>query len=82
MLLEGCRERGFGGPSASIALERAVSGFGFSTDDLDAAGPWDGDPDRLVFRRKETCPDCGGSGRYVGLAAVETCGRCGGRGRA
>jgi hypothetical protein len=26
------------------------------------------------------CPDCGGSGRYVGLTVVEDCRACGGRG--
>lgn len=27
------------------------------------------------------CPDCNGSGRYVGFQAVEPCGTCEGRGR-
>ena len=27
------------------------------------------------------CPDCGGSGKYVGFQAVEPCGACEGRGR-
>jgi DnaJ-class molecular chaperone len=27
------------------------------------------------------CPDCGGSGRYVGLNVAEDCERCGGSGR-
>ena len=27
------------------------------------------------------CPECGGSGRYVGLNSVEGCGACGGTGR-
>ena len=74
-------EVSFGGPSASVALERAANGFGLTVVDLDAAGPWDGNPERLVFRRKETCPDCGGGGRYVGLATVENRGRCGGDGK-
>lgn len=29
---------------------------------------------------RETCPDCGGSGKYVGLNAVEDCETCGGMG--
>ena len=29
----------------------------------------------------ETCPECKGSGQYVGLQAVETCQSCGGNGR-
>lgn len=43
-------------------------------------------PNRVVFihrdarRFDDPCPDCGGSGRYVGLNVVEDCGRCGGSG--
>ena len=39
-------------------------------------------PERQVFRLKrgDVCPDCGGSGKYVGLLAVEKCGTCGGSG--
>ena len=40
--------------------------------------------DHLEFaipnRRPSPCPDCGGSGRYVGLQTIETCRTCGGRG--
>ncbi|MFH5806427.1 hypothetical protein [Alienimonas sp. DA493] len=39
--------------------------------------------DRQTFRLGPTtrCPDCGGSGRYVGLRAAEACETCGGCGR-
>jgi hypothetical protein len=39
--------------------------------------------DRLVFVLADSgvCSECGGSGEYVGLNAVETCGGCGGSGR-
>ena len=32
-------------------------------------------------QRRPTCPDCGGSGQYVGLTVVEPCRVCGGTGR-
>ena len=35
----------------------------------------------LVSVAAERCPECKGSGRYVGLQAVETCQFCGGSGR-
>jgi hypothetical protein len=39
-------------------------------------------PNRLEFAiRDEPCPDCKGTGRYVGLNAVEKCATCGGAGR-
>lgn len=28
----------------------------------------------------EPCPECGGTGRYIGLTVVESCGACGGVG--
>jgi hypothetical protein len=37
--------------------------------------------DHLEFVVGAPCPECGGSGRYVGLNAVEGCGTCGGVGR-
>ena len=37
--------------------------------------------DHLEFVVGGTCPDCDGSGRYVGLNTVEVCGACGGTGR-
>ena len=37
--------------------------------------------DHLEFVVGAPCPECGGSGRYVGLNAVEDCGTCGGVGR-
>ena len=39
---------------------------------------------RLVYEMRpasETCPDCGGSGKFTGLNAVENCSTCGGTGR-
>ena len=32
------------------------------------------------LRKRQTCPDCSGTGQYVGLNVVETCAKCGGRG--
>ena len=39
--------------------------------------------DRLVFVLADSgvCPDCGGTGEYVGLNAKQKCGTCGGSGR-
>jgi len=31
--------------------------------------------------KTETCPDCRGSGQYVGLNCVEACKKCGGKGK-
>lgn len=36
---------------------------------------------RIVFVCTEPCPECGGSGKYVGLLKIEACDRCGGSGR-
>lgn len=47
-------------------------------------------PDRVVYawswgalfaKLRKPCPDCGGSGNYVGLAVVEECRTCAGSGR-
>lgn len=32
------------------------------------------------LRNRKRCPDCGGTGKYVGLNIVELCANCGGRG--
>lgn len=32
------------------------------------------------LRRRKSCPDCGGTGKYVGLNIVESCATCEGRG--
>lgn len=32
------------------------------------------------LRRRKPCPDCGGTGKYVGLNVVEPCAKCKGRG--
>lgn len=37
-------------------------------------------PGRMVFVCGDVCPDCNGSGRYVGLIKVEDCARCQGSG--
>lgn len=35
----------------------------------------------LVASTDVPCPDCDGSGKYVGLNVIESCARCGGNGR-
>lgn len=42
--------------------------------------PGNGEDQFEVVVRFEPCPDCGGSGQYVGLNAIEDCRSCGGRG--
>ena len=43
-------------------------------------------PERVVFQKgvresTDNCPECGGSGRYVGLNVIEPCQCCAGSGR-
>ena len=40
---------------------------------------WKGRIEAVIFRR-ERCPDCGGSGKYVGLVVIEACQTCEGKG--
>ena len=72
----------FGGDTAATAVMRLLRAFGIDPDTIEAG--YDAcRMDRQVFRvgRSDPCPDCRGSGRYVGLTAVEPCSTCGGAGR-
>ena len=44
-----------------------------------ASDYWKGRVEAVVFARTQ-CPDCGGSGKYVGLIVIEPCKRCDGAG--
>lgn len=82
----------FGGPDAFAAIRRLLENSSARHLTLDDFEP-DLDKCRLnrmemVLKdrdsgnggRKEPCPECSGTGRYVGLTVVEPCGACGGLG--
>ena len=76
-------ETAFGGEWPADAIERLVA----TVPELDAekivADHEQSTDTRLVFVIEEpgVCPECGGSGEYVGLDVKETCRTCGGSGR-
>lgn len=78
-------EFAFGADSAVLAAKRLVR----SAEDLDESTlrtvyrSEDGRLAALTVRRSGGggCPECGGTGRYIGLAVVEECRACGGSGR-
>lgn len=79
----------FVGRSPAEALGYLLRGNGWAMSDV----VLNMDPDRsnisaghaevlITLRRpglEKVCPDCRGSGQYVGLSVVETCHACGGR---
>ena len=73
----------FGGEWPAEAIQRLVATVpGLDVESL-AADHEQSSDDRLVFVLADfgVCSECGGSGEYVGLNAIETCGVCGGSGR-
>lgn len=75
----------FGGPSPLEALARLFATLDPPIDfrDIQPLTDW---PSTIpgffeVSLGSNPCPDCNGSGRYVGFQAVEQCVRCQGRGR-
>lgn len=78
---EGHPELGFRGDHPVIALSRLLESLdNFDPNSLIAVEERTTD-DRLVFIIGEECPDCGGSGQYVGLNEISACSRCDGNGR-
>ena len=75
-------EIGFGGDSAAIAVTRLLEAVGENVDSWAADYTASGQDRIEFFRVGGPCPDCNGSGRYVGLLAVEDCGLCRGSGLA
>lgn len=73
-------EVAFGGPTATAAAARLLDAAG------EDAGNWFTDhahkqADHVeFFRFGATCPDCNGTGRYVGLMTSEDCRTCRGTG--
>ena len=67
----------FGGDTAAKAATRLLEAHGIDPSQVQASG----NPtiSRLELRISTApCPDCGGSGKYIGLNSVETCKGCGG----
>jgi hypothetical protein len=74
-----CTEKSFGGPTAVEAVRRLVlETYGFSPTELLVRNVRENLHEFAV--RLPACPECGGSGQYVGLIVVEPCRRCGGSG--
>lgn len=71
----------FGGDTAVAAVSRLCEGVGIDPETL--AGRYSTlTRDRMEFTEASgPCPDCGGSGKYIGLNAVEDCATCFGVGR-
>jgi hypothetical protein len=76
----------YGGANALDAVRQLIANcpqLGVSLDDFEP--DWDNCSTtriEMVFVRfsGDVCPDCGGTGKYVGLNLVETCLACGGTG--
>ena len=76
-----CPETAFGGEWPAEAIQRlAATVPGLDVANI-TADHERSSADRLVFvLGSGVCPECGGSGEYVGLNVTETCGACGGSG--
>ena len=66
-----------GGDSSTTALERCCEIY---LADASAFNVAESTADRVLYRQKILCPQCAGSGEYVGLAVVEACSECAGTG--
>ena len=77
--LDGTPATAFGGDAPATAVARLLRAYRWSVDQIESLGS--GAPPRQLFRvRTDPCPDCQGSGKYVGLRVAEICDRCGGKG--
>ena len=78
---EGHPELGFRGDHPVIALSRLLESLdNFDPNKLTPVEDRTTDS-RMVFVIGDECPDCKGSGEYVGLNQVTPCTRCDGYGR-
>jgi hypothetical protein len=83
--IAGNPQQAFGGDTSATAVARLLDACGWSELQVVADGDassLDGAHFEFLVRHSGPelpCPECGGSGSYVGLSAVETCRRCGGR---
>jgi hypothetical protein len=66
-----------GGSDPAISVKRLCNLLGLDTESI-AANHAGCRTDHLEFVVGDSCPDCGGSDKYVGLNAVEDCRTCGG----
>ena|SRR3990167_3661085 len=75
----------FGGPTSSTAIIRLLDTFPkverYRLEILRGSEESGSMELALVPRQREECPDCGGSGKYTGLNAVEDCAACKGSGQ-
>ena len=79
--LEEHPDTAFGGDEAAIAITRLVEATpGLELKNLNRDDEASTDV-RFVLVVDAACPDCDGSGRYVGLNETGVCGTCGGSGR-
>lgn len=78
--VEGRVETGFNGRTPAHAVNRLVDALGLDVQKI-APATEPSPSGRMVFVYGESCGDCGGSGRYVGLLQSDACETCGGTGR-
>lgn len=79
--VEGNIGQAFPGPTATAATEGLAESLdGVSPDSLVIVKS-ESRLGRFVFTADTTCPDCKGSGQYVGLVETGDCKSCGGSGR-
>lgn len=76
---EGRPEIAVAGPSYMVTIKRFCDAHGLN---LLGFSLLEKGPERVVVRLAPVCPDCRGSGRYVGLNVVEDCPSCDGTGTA
>lgn len=80
-IFEGHPELRFRGDHPVIALSRLLESLeNFDPNSLVPVEERTTD-DRLVFVIGNECPDCNGSGQYIGLNEISDCRRCSGHGR-
>ena len=73
----------FGGEWPAEAVKRLIATVpGLDVESITVDHEQSSD-DRLVFMlgNSGVCPECGGTGEYIGLNVTETCGACSGSGR-
>ena len=69
----------FGGDTAAVAIRRLCEAAGIDGTQIVADHVrCSEDVMEFLVGEMDDCPDCGGTGRYVGLNVVEDCRVCGG----
>ena len=70
----------FGGDTPTVAVERLLEFAGLDAMSIHANYSRCTLTRQVFIHGGETCPDCGGSGFYVGFNSVDDCQGCGGSG--